>query len=141
MVQTMFNLFNYLKVAQMVILFCFRPLSIAILVNKSNRVWTIDAFSSVFVPLYDTFTCSFVLLLLAQIVILSCFRPLSTAILVINGDFTRFQLVSDGRTDGRTHHLIEMRGHIYSVFHAKPAFSNRFISKNIFNRVIMKISS
>ena len=38
----------------------------------------------------------------AQIVILSCFRPLSIAILVKNGDFSRFQLVCDGRTDGRT---------------------------------------
>ena len=45
----------------------------------------------------------------AQIVILSCFRPLSFAIFVKNGDFARFQLVFDGRTDGRTHPLIEMR--------------------------------
>ena len=60
----------------------------------------------------------------AKIVIHSCFRPLSIAILVKNGDFARFQLVCDGRTDGptdrrtdgptdgRTHPLIEMRERI-----------------------------
>ena len=34
--------------------------------NKSNRVQTTDAFSLVLVPLYHTFTCSFVLLLLTS---------------------------------------------------------------------------
>ena len=82
--------------------------------NKSNWVWTTDAFSLVLVP---TIILTLVLqcshdLKVAQILLFSCFRPLSISIWVKNGSISWFPLVccrpTEGLRDGRTHPLIEM---------------------------------
>ena len=92
--------------------------------NKSNRVRTIDAFSSVHI---QVFVLVFVLILVpvlltvAWLVILSCYIPSCTITLLKIGQIRDFNSCvtyrrTDGRTDrptdGRTHPLIEMRRRI-----------------------------
>ena len=84
--------------------------------NKSNRVRTIDAFSSshiqVFVLVFVLILVT-VLLTVAWLVIISCYIPSCTITLLKIGQIRDFNsCVTDRPTNGRTYPLIEMRERI-----------------------------